>query len=60
MSQEYTPQSLEVALQKEWAETGRFSVSPDDAREIFTAWPCSLTPAENCIWGMCATTPLPT
>jgi leucyl-tRNA synthetase len=35
MSQEYTPQSLEVALQKEWAETGRFSVSPDDAREKF-------------------------
>ncbi|MEK9533966.1 MAG: leucine--tRNA ligase [Halieaceae bacterium] len=35
MSQEYTPQSLEVALQKEWAEAGRFSVSPDDAREKF-------------------------
>ena len=35
MSQEYTPQTLEVALQAEWAESGRFAVQPDEAREKF-------------------------
>ena len=29
MSQEYTPQTLELALQAEWAESGRFAVQPD-------------------------------
>jgi leucyl-tRNA synthetase len=35
MSQEYTPQTLELALQAEWAESRRFAVQPDDAREKF-------------------------
>ncbi|MDG2460202.1 MAG: leucine--tRNA ligase [Luminiphilus sp.] len=35
MSQEYTPQTLEVTLQKEWSQTGRFTVQQDDAREKF-------------------------
>ena len=35
MSQEYTPQTLELALQAEWAESGRFAVHPDEAREKF-------------------------
>ena len=35
MSQEYTPQTLEVALQADWAKTGRFAVQPDNAREKF-------------------------
>ena len=35
MSQEYTPQTLELALQAEWAESGRFAVQPDEAREKF-------------------------
>ena len=35
MSQEYTPQSLEIALQKAWAETGRFVVKRDNTREKF-------------------------
>ncbi len=35
MSQEYTPQSLEIALQHAWAETGRFAVKRDDTREKF-------------------------
>ena len=35
MSQEYTPQSLEIALQQAWAETGRFTVKRDDTREKF-------------------------
>ena len=30
MSQEYTPQTLELALQAQWADTGRFAVKPDD------------------------------
>ena len=35
MSQEYTPQTLELALQAKWAESGRFAVQPDEAREKF-------------------------
>ena len=35
MSQEYTPQSLEIALQQAWAEKGRFAVKRDDTREKF-------------------------
>ena len=35
MSQEYTPQTLELALQAQWADTGRFAVQPDTAREKF-------------------------
>ena len=35
MSQEYTPQTLELALQAEWAESARFAVQPDEAREKF-------------------------
>ena len=35
MSQEYTPQTLELALQADWAEAGRFAVQPDEAREKF-------------------------
>jgi leucyl-tRNA synthetase len=35
MSQEYTPQTLELALQAEWAESGRFAVQPEEAREKF-------------------------
>ena len=35
MSQEYTPQTLELALQADWAEAGRFAVHPDEAREKF-------------------------
>ena len=35
MSQEYTPQTLELALQAEWAESSRFAVEPDEAREKF-------------------------
>ena len=35
MSQEYTPQSLETALQQAWAEKGRFTVKRDDTREKF-------------------------
>ena len=35
MSQEYSPQTLELALQAEWAESGRFAVQPDEAREKF-------------------------
>ena len=35
MSQEYTPQTLEVALQADWAKSGRFAVQPDNAREKF-------------------------
>ena len=35
MSQEYTPQTLELALQAQWADTGRFAVKPDTTREKF-------------------------
>ena len=35
MSQEYTPQTLELELQTEWAESGRFAVHPDETREKF-------------------------
>jgi leucyl-tRNA synthetase len=35
MSQEYTPQTLELELQAEWAESGRFAVHPDETREKF-------------------------
>ena len=35
MSPEYTPQTLELELQAEWAESGRFAVNPDEAREKF-------------------------
>ena len=35
MSQEYTPQTLELELQAEWAESGRFAVQPDEARDKF-------------------------
>ncbi len=35
MSQEYSPQTLELALQAEWAESGRFAVQPEEAREKF-------------------------
>ncbi len=35
MSQEYTPQTMELALQAEWVESGRFAVQPDAAREKF-------------------------
>ena len=35
MSQEYTPQTLEVALQAEWAESGRFAVQPDETQDKF-------------------------
>ena len=35
MSQEYTPQTLELALQAQWADTGRFAVQPDTTREKF-------------------------
>jgi leucyl-tRNA synthetase len=35
MSQEYQPQTLEPALQTEWAENNRFAVYPDDTREKF-------------------------
>ena len=35
MSQEYTPQTLELELQAEWAESGRFAVQPDETREKF-------------------------
>lgn len=35
MSQEYTPQTLELALQAQWANTGRFAVQPDNTREKF-------------------------
>jgi len=33
MSQEYTPQTLELSLQAEWAESGRFTVHSDESRE---------------------------
>ena len=35
MSQEYTPQTLEVALQAEWAESGRFAVQPEETQDKF-------------------------
>ena len=35
MNQEYAPQTLELALQAEWAESGRFAVQADDTREKF-------------------------
>ena len=35
MGQEYKPQTLELALQADWAEAGRFAVQPDEAREKF-------------------------
>ncbi len=35
MSQDYIPQTLELALQAQWAETGRFAVQPDNTREKF-------------------------
>jgi len=35
MSQEYTPQTLELELQAEWTESGRFAVQPDEARDKF-------------------------
>jgi leucyl-tRNA synthetase len=35
MSQEYTPQTLELELQAEWAESGRFAVQPDETRDKF-------------------------
>ena len=35
MSQEYTPQIMELELQAEWAESGRFAVQPDEARDKF-------------------------
>jgi leucyl-tRNA synthetase len=35
MSQEYQPQTLEQALQTEWAESNRFAAHPDDNREKF-------------------------
>ena len=35
MSQEYTPQTLELALQAEWAESGRFAVQPDEKQDKF-------------------------
>jgi leucyl-tRNA synthetase len=35
MSQEYTPQTLELELQAEWAESGRFAVQPDKTQDKF-------------------------
>ena len=35
MSQEYTPQTLELELQAEWAESGRFAVQPAEAQDKF-------------------------
>ena len=35
MNQEYAPQTLELALQAEWAASGRFTVQTDDTREKF-------------------------
>ena len=35
MSQEYTPQTLELELQAEWAESGRFAVQPDETQDKF-------------------------
>ncbi|MEK9994714.1 MAG: leucine--tRNA ligase [Halieaceae bacterium] len=35
MNQEYAPQTLELALQAEWAASGRFTVQADDTREKF-------------------------
>ena len=35
MSAEYTPQTLEQALQADWAEARRFAAQPDEAREKF-------------------------
>ena len=35
MNQEYAPQTLELALQAEWAASGRFTVEADDTREKF-------------------------
>ena len=35
MNQEYAPQTLELALQAEWASSGRFTVQADDTREKF-------------------------
>lgn len=35
MNQEYAPQTLELALQAEWATSGRFAVQADDTREKF-------------------------
>ena len=35
MSQEYTPQTLELELQAEWAESGRFAVQPDEKQDKF-------------------------
>ena len=35
MNQEYAPQTLELALQAEWAASGRFAVQADDTREKF-------------------------
>ena len=35
MTQDYTPQTLELSLQAEWAESGRFAVHSDESREKF-------------------------
>jgi len=35
MNQEYAPRTLELALQAEWAASGRFTVQADDTREKF-------------------------
>ena len=35
MTQDYTPQTLELSLQVEWAESGRFAVHSDESREKF-------------------------
>ena len=35
MTQDYTPQTLEMSLQAEWAESGRFTVHSDESREKF-------------------------
>ena len=35
MTQDYTPQTLELSLQAEWAESGRFTVHSDESREKF-------------------------
>ena len=35
MTQDYSPQTLELSLQAEWAESGRFAVRSDESREKF-------------------------
>ena len=35
MTQDYSPQTLELSLQAEWAESGRFAVHSDESREKF-------------------------